>query len=204
VAPPQLGSDFGKRIPAPTGVVRHKEQAMESIWTKQYTNSVKQIIRQTLIAKLGSYPDFEDVEQETLMHVFAKRNKIPAGIKHNSYIRSIAKNCAYDILRRKYSFKNLANELPANNQVENQDMDGPVHEHFVSYPKEVSDPFVVEMVSEVISQLSPKHQKVLLLRAQDVEYKDMARVLKISEGTVRSRLHYAKKICAEHLAPNMT
>jgi RNA polymerase sigma-70 factor, ECF subfamily len=172
---------------------------MESIWTKQYIKSIKQIVRQTLIHSVGDCPDFEDIEQEAVMHIFAKRNKIPTGVTHNSYIRTIAKNCAYDILRRKYNFKNLANEMPYS-QAEDQDTEGHVHEHFVSYPKEASDPFVVKMVSEAISQLSPKHQKVLLLRAQDVEYKDIAKLLNISEGTVRSRLHYAKKACTGHLA----
>ena len=45
-----------------------------------------------------------------------------------------------------------------------------------------------------ISQLSPSHQEVVTLcDIAGMSYPEIAKILNISEGTLRSRLHYAHK-----------
>ncbi len=49
-------------------------------------------------------------------------------------------------------------------------------------------------VHAALDQLSPDHREVLLLRfMEEMSYDDMARVLGCPLGTVRSRLHHAKR-----------
>jgi RNA polymerase sigma-70 factor (ECF subfamily) len=51
-----------------------------------------------------------------------------------------------------------------------------------------------ERVHEGLGRLAPEHREVLLLRFfEGMAYEDIARVLGCHLGTVRSRLHYAKR-----------
>jgi RNA polymerase sigma-70 factor (ECF subfamily) len=52
----------------------------------------------------------------------------------------------------------------------------------------------VERVHAALDQLVPEHREVLVLRfLEGMAYEDMARVIGCPVGTVRSRLHYAKR-----------
>ncbi len=51
-----------------------------------------------------------------------------------------------------------------------------------------------ERVHAALGQLAPEHREVLLLRFfEGMAYEDIARVIGCHVGTVRSRLHYAKR-----------
>ena len=51
-----------------------------------------------------------------------------------------------------------------------------------------------EIVHAALDRLSPEHREVLVLRfLEDMSYEDIARVTGEQLGTVRSRLHYAKR-----------
>jgi RNA polymerase sigma-70 factor (ECF subfamily) len=51
-----------------------------------------------------------------------------------------------------------------------------------------------------INDLTPDHKAVIVLRAMEgLSYKEISRILGCSEGTVMSRLHYARKRLLEKL-----
>ena len=51
-----------------------------------------------------------------------------------------------------------------------------------------------------IDQLTPDHKAVIVMRAvEGLSYKEIGRTLGCSEGTVMSRLHYARKKLQEKL-----
>lgn len=53
-----------------------------------------------------------------------------------------------------------------------------------------------------INELTPDHKAVIVMRAvEGLSYKDIGRILGCSEGTVMSRLHYARKKLQEKLGP---
>jgi len=59
---------------------------------------------------------------------------------------------------------------------------------------ESSESFDAETVRQYLNLLSPEHREALLLRfIEDMPYEDIARVTGSSLGTVRSRIHYAKR-----------
>jgi RNA polymerase sigma-70 factor, ECF subfamily len=64
-------------------------------------------------------------------------------------------------------------------------------------PEEESYSFAAEdaaAVHQAMQLLSVEHREVLTLRfMQDMSYEDMAQVIECTVGTVRSRLHYAKR-----------
>jgi RNA polymerase sigma-70 factor (ECF subfamily) len=51
-----------------------------------------------------------------------------------------------------------------------------------------------EYIHAALDSLAPEHREVLLLRfIEEMTYEDIARVTGLPVGTVRSRLHYAKR-----------
>jgi RNA polymerase sigma-70 factor, ECF subfamily len=52
----------------------------------------------------------------------------------------------------------------------------------------------IEAVHQQLASLSPEHREALVLRfVEDMSYEEIARVTGHSSGTVRSRIHYAKR-----------
>lgn len=175
---------------------------MHSAWTRQDTQSVKDTVIAVLRKRFGNHPDFDDFLQESLMHVYAHRNQIPTGHTRRAYIGKMAIHRVYDfvIKNRRQSFEAL--ELIQFNQYD-QEIDLRICEELTVYQSEISDPAIMKLVYESVQNLSLQHRQVLLLKAQDLNYKTIAAILKISVGTVRSRLHHAKKLCASQLAPHL-
>jgi RNA polymerase sigma-70 factor (ECF subfamily) len=53
---------------------------------------------------------------------------------------------------------------------------------------------------QAINDLTPEHRAVIVLRIlEGLSYKDIGEILDCSEGTVMSRLHYARKKLQEKL-----
>jgi RNA polymerase sigma-70 factor (ECF subfamily) len=64
------------------------------------------------------------------------------------------------------------------------------------------DPADAARIHQELHRLGPKHREVLLLRVmEDLTYEQIAEVIGCTTGTVRSRLHYAKRALRERLEP---
>ena len=69
-------------------------------------------------------------------------------------------------------------------------------------PAASGNPAVVHQVREALSQLDPEQREVVMLREyQGLSYQEIAQVLNVPVGTVRSRLFRAKLALKEMLAP---
>jgi RNA polymerase sigma-70 factor (ECF subfamily) len=65
---------------------------------------------------------------------------------------------------------------------------------------EVQDAFFKEAFEESMKKLDDKHREAFALRhIEGLSIKEIAEVLEINEGTIKSRLFYATKYLAEHL-----
>jgi RNA polymerase sigma-70 factor (ECF subfamily) len=57
-----------------------------------------------------------------------------------------------------------------------------------------------DLVHRALADLSPEHREVLLLRfLEDMPLDDIAQALRLSPGTVKSRLHYARAALRRHV-----
>jgi RNA polymerase sigma-70 factor (ECF subfamily) len=65
---------------------------------------------------------------------------------------------------------------------------------------DVHDQQLREKLTQAINGLTPEHRAVIVLRTlEGLSYKDIGEILGCSEGTVMSRLHYARKKLQEKL-----
>jgi RNA polymerase sigma-70 factor (ECF subfamily) len=66
---------------------------------------------------------------------------------------------------------------------------------------DVHDRELREKLVSAINDLTPEHKAVIILRTvEGLSYKDIGEILGCSEGTVMSRLHYARKKLQEKLS----
>jgi RNA polymerase sigma-70 factor, ECF subfamily len=121
----------------------------------------------------------DDIVQEVWLAALRQMKDIRSGAALRVWLKRVARNLAVSHLRsatvRKVSPLEDAEEVPA--------------EEEFSFP--VEDAAVIH---GALAALNLEHREVLTLRfMDDMTYEEIATVIQCSVGTVRSRLHYAKK-----------
>ena len=75
-----------------------------------------------------------------------------------------------------------------------------IPDHSTDLMKEVEDVFFQNAFQNCLLDLDDKHREVFSLRHEDgLSIKEIAEVLEINEGTVKSRLFYATKYLSQSL-----
>jgi RNA polymerase sigma-70 factor, ECF subfamily len=147
-----------------------------------------------LVGLLRNREDALEVAQEAFFRAYRKIKSFQGGSSFYTWLYRIAVNMAIDSQRRQ-----KRNPLDFR-----ETMDGLFEEQ-----NEVArDPFsdvhdreLREKLVSVINDLTPEHRAVIILRAvEGLSYKDIGEILGCSEGTVMSRLHYARKRLQEKLS----
>lgn len=128
--------------------------------------------------------DADDVLQEIWIKVIRKIATLQQPEAFKAWLYRIAHNRAVSRLRGKrsnVSLDDVADELEANSG-EAEPEDG----SFTG--------FAAADVHAGLGRLTPAHREVLTLRfLEELSYEEIAEILDCSLGTVRSRIHYAKK-----------
>lgn len=158
-----------------------------------------------LIQMLNSEADAYDVAQESFLKAFHSLRYFKGNSSFYTWLYTIALNQARNFLRKRkreraYSIDDTENGDPLEKDAELADKgieSDPVRKANVSDLR--------KKLARAIAQLSPAHQEVVnLCDIQGLSYPEIAKIINISEGTLRSRLHYAHKqlqglLADEHL-----
>lgn len=113
----------------------------------------------------------EDLLQDTFVRALKHRDRIKTAVSRRAYLFGIARHVGLDALRR--------TEPPG------------VAAEVVATPADDEDPRL-ESMRAAIAELPALQREALLLKLQqELSYEEIAEVLDIPVGTVRSRLHYA-------------
>lgn len=124
----------------------------------------------------------EDVLQETMVVVWKRAKTFRGDAKVSTWILGIARNVAFNLLRREKRGERLPDERPGGGD-----------------PAER-----VEMairVERALATLPDHHREVMhLVFYEEMSVREAAEVLGIPEGTVKSRMHHARKTLAKELA----
>ncbi len=125
----------------------------------------------------------EDVQQEVWLTVFRKIAMLANPSRFRTWLYQVTRHRAIDFLRRETRQSDL---LKA---VEEEGADGSVTLVDEPLPSRGS-----AHLEAAMARLSPAHRDVLILRFwEEMSYTEIALIVGCSIGTVRSRIHHAKR-----------
>jgi RNA polymerase sigma-70 factor (ECF subfamily) len=154
---------------------------------QELVSRYQQKVFMVILGLLRNREDALEVSQETFFRAYRKINSFQGGSSFYTWLYRIAVNLAIDAQRR----------LKRNPLEFRDSMDGILEERneLAKDPfADVHDKQLRVKLNEAINDLTPEHRSVIVLRTlEGLSYKDIGEILGCSEGTVMSRLHYARK-----------
>lgn len=136
--------------------------------------------------------DANDLTQEAFIRAFRSINKFKGKSSFFTWLYRIAVNTTITHLKRSrkrrfFSFEQMDEEGPSSAKLES----------LASRAKTDKPTFMRELqekLNDALQKLSVKHRTVVVLyEIEGLSHQEIAEITKTSEGTVRSRLHYAKQ-----------
>ncbi|MEP7291144.1 MAG: sigma-70 family RNA polymerase sigma factor [Chloroflexota bacterium] len=143
---------------------------------------------------VGDGQEAEDVVQDTLLALYLNLNRIEPVEKLRPYVFRIARNRCYDILRRNGRYEEVSidadNDDPYRVRVSFE-----LADEYTTPPDEVAHWLLLQLeVREAIDDLPELQRQTLMLFAEEsLTYAEIAEVMDVSIGTIKSRLFHAKR-----------
>lgn len=166
------------------------EQAFE-ILVQRYKNPLTNFV----FRFLGDYELCADVVQETMIKVFRYKDTYSSVAKFSTWIYTIAGNLARTEYRRqrRRSFFSISDYGDESKQYDIPDE---------SYrPDKVTDSGIKEeLIQKALLKVKPVYREAVVLRdIQGLSYEEIAEILGVNEGTVKSRINRGRAVLQELL-----
>ena len=178
---------------------RNGDQLAFNELIKRHRHGVERLIRP--MVRSAPSDEVEDLVQEALTKAMLHLNSYSEEYAFSTWLYRIATNHAIDYLRRR-KLSTFSISAPPT-------MPGSKHEEEREF--EISDDSWVpedvmlagertRLIEEAIEQLPENYKRIIRLRHNDdMEYEEIARVLKLPMGTVKVHLHRARAALAKML-----
>ena len=142
----------------------------------------------TVIRLVGNTEDARDVVQETFLRAYQYRDSFHGDALFFTWLYRIAANAVISLKRKRRhvrGFQVCGDEKTIND---------PPDVSLTNQPSRALEIAEDErIVHEALSQLSDEHRVVLVMKdMEEMKYEDMAEILGVPVGTIRSRLHRAR------------
>ena len=139
-------------------------------------------------SRLGDAETASDVLQDVMLTVWQKASAFRGGSQPRTWILGITHHKILDVLRRQKRFTDAPDE-------EAIDIAPTPYDNADHGERRAA-------VRQALGTLGDHHRQVVHLAFfEDLPYPEIARILEIPEGTVKSRMLHAKKILARRLRP---
>ncbi len=137
---------------------------------------------------LGSRQEAEDVVQDTFLRVYRNRKAYRRVARFSTWIYTIAGNLAKTELRKRKRRK-----LFSISDLGFEEKDYEISDLTYNPEDDVEGTLKEEIIQKEIQRLPPKFREVIILRdVQGLSYEEIALILKIPIGTVKSRVNRAR------------
>ena len=161
-------------------------------------------IQRLCIRMLSDEHKAEDVTQEAFAKVYAKRNEFRHGSKFSTFLWRVATNLCLDELRRLKRRKEI--------QILPHTVDSSETEVWEEFPAEGPAPDGSTVAEEqavairrAVNELPEHYRSVIILRHyQDLKFREIAEVLEVPEGTVKSRMAEALSLLNQSLKKTLS
>ncbi len=140
---------------------------------------------------VGNAEDAQDMTQETFLKAWKGLSGFQFDSAFSTWLYRLASNCCLDLLRSKKRKPTVS--LTVENDEENEEIldvadDAPSPEDMAIQQEER------ENLALAMRQLDDEQRQILTLRVvNDLSYTDIAQILNVKEGTVKSRLSRARE-----------
>lgn len=132
--------------------------------------------------------DAEDLVQQTFVRLYRYRNRYRPSAKFTTFLYLLARQVWIDELRRRKRRQRLREKLTELAEVAAEAVETPA-------PSGLSDE-----LQQALARLSPRLREVITLGVlQDLEYSEVAKLLRIPLGTVKSRMFNGLRELKQHL-----
>ncbi len=161
-------------------------EPLVSAYEKRAYNQALQLMRHP--------QDAEDAVQESFLKAFRSIGEFRGDSKFSVWLHRIIHNTCLDLLRKQGRERT---EALTETDDEGQEVQQDVADYSLSPETLLEQKMTREAVRRGIESLPPDHRQILLLRElQGLSYEEIASVLGLEAGTVKSRIFRArKKLC---------
>ena len=144
----------------------------------------------------GDATQAEDLVQEVYLKAWRFLGRYEEGTNAKAWLFRICRNAFINEYRTK---KSRPYKVDYEDIVVYHNDDDPVAPRYFGLHEEMGSKLLGDEVTLAINALSPAFRTVVLLDLEDFTYEEIAAILEIPIGTVRSRLHRARNVLAEKL-----
>jgi RNA polymerase sigma-70 factor (ECF subfamily) len=172
----------GRRVEEPEAALIRAASDGDAVAFERLVRHLQDHVWRFLCHFLGDHALAEDVAQETFLRVYRRLPTYQARAKFSTWVFQIARNAGVDALRSRARRDRLVTAVP---------------------PPAPSTPAPAGTteVAEAVASLRPKPKEALLLvEVYGLTYQEAADVLGVPEGTVKSRVHQARRDLTAWLA----
>lgn len=140
----------------------------------------------------------EDIAQEVFLKVFRalRRFDVDRGVKFSTWVFTFTRNYCLDILKKKH--------LPMFSMSSTTEDEGPlaIRDEGVLPPDQIANgKDIGHRIDIALQAINPEQRAVFEMRERrGMEYTDIASLMGVAEGTVKSRLHRARLALRDLLA----
>jgi RNA polymerase sigma-70 factor (ECF subfamily) len=135
----------------------------------------------------SNHQDADDIAQETFLAAYRAMGRLDVQQSFPAYLSRIAVNLSINHLRRKKRWLRIWSQRRGEAQEASMGV------KTVSPQKKMEQSELLNRLEGAMKNLPPHQRAVLVLKVdQEMSYQEIAKTLKISMGTVMSRLHRAR------------
>ena len=177
---------MNEQNPGP-GAARFDEMTYEGV-VARYTGP----LRRFFTRKLRDFAEAENMVQETFVRIFRYAESYSHGHRFSAWIYAIAGNLWRDMVRRESRLPGMV-EL---SEAEPAARDQSGNPEAAAMDRELETTLLL-----VLTEIPGRHRAVFVLKHHyGMTYAEVGQILKISEGTVKSRMHKATRLVARKMA----